>query len=340
MTVVFYIAGAVAVVSTLLVITRRNTIHALLYLVVSLFAVAVVFYTLGAPFVAALEVIVYAGAIIVLFLFTVMLLNLGREAEAEERRRLRPANWIGPGILAAVLLVELGVAIASGATAQVGARAVEPREVGVALYGPYAIGVELASTLLLAALIGARHLGQRQRELDAVTPWRRRPAFGRRTRTGAGGPTKAVAGRRARTALPGSARRARRVGRGERRRGGRGARAGRERQVLAKGRRLMAHVPFEYGLYLAAALFLIGLVGVLVRRNLIFVLASIEIMLNAAGLAFVVAGSRWGQPDGQVMFIFILSMAAAEVAVGLALALLFRRSFGSLDIDEASRMRG
>ncbi|MGZ4198885.1 MAG: NADH-quinone oxidoreductase subunit J [Thermoleophilia bacterium] len=167
MTVVFYIAGAVAVISTLLVVTRRNTIHALLYLVVSLFAVAVVFYTLGAPFVAALEVIVYAGAIVVLFLFTVMLLNLGREAEAEERRRLRPASWIGPGILAAVLLVELGVAIASGATAQVGARAVEPREVGVALYGPYAIGVELASTLLLAALIGARHLGQRQRELDA-----------------------------------------------------------------------------------------------------------------------------------------------------------------------------
>ena len=86
----------------------------------------------------------------------------------------------------------------------------------------------------------------------------------------------------------------------------------------------MAHVPFEYGLYLAAVLFLIGLVGVLVRRNLIF----------------VVAGSRWGRPDGQVMFIFILSMAAAEVAVGLALALLFRRVFGSLDIDEASRMRG
>ena len=102
----------------------------------------------------------------------------------------------------------------------------------------------------------------------------------------------------------------------------------------------MAHVPFEYGLYLAAALFLIGLVGVLVRRNLIFVLASIEIMLNAAGLAFVVAGSRWGQPDGQVMFFFILSMAAAEVAVGLALALLFRRAFGSLDIDQANRMRG
>ena len=102
----------------------------------------------------------------------------------------------------------------------------------------------------------------------------------------------------------------------------------------------MAHVPFQYGLYLAAALFLIGLTGVLVRRNLIFVLASIEIMLNASGLAFVVAGSRWGRPDPHVMFLFILAMAAAEVAVGLALALLFRRAFGSLDVDAASRMRG
>ena len=165
MTVAFYIAGAVALISTLLVVTRRNTIHALLYLVVSLFAVAVVFYTLGAPFVAALEVIVYAGAIIVLFLFTVMLLNIGRADEAEERGRLRATVWIGPGLLAVVLLAELAWAISTGATAQVGARVVEPREVGVALYGPYAIGVELASTLLLAALIGARHLGQRQREL-------------------------------------------------------------------------------------------------------------------------------------------------------------------------------
>ena len=165
MTVAFYIAGAIALISTLLVVTRRNTIHALLYLVVSLFAVAVVFYTLGAPFVAALEVIVYAGAIIVLFLFTVMLLNIGRADEAEERGRLRATVWIGPGLLAVVLLAELAWAISTGATAQVGARVVSPREVGVALYGPYAIGVELASTLLLAALIGARHLGQRQREL-------------------------------------------------------------------------------------------------------------------------------------------------------------------------------
>lgn len=96
----------------------------------------------------------------------------------------------------------------------------------------------------------------------------------------------------------------------------------------------------EYGLILAAALFVIGLGGVLVRRNLIIMLASIEIMLNAAGLAFVVAGARWGKADGQVMFIFILAMAAAEVSVGLALALRFRQLLGRLDVDEADRMKG
>lgn len=84
----------------------------------------------------------------------------------------------------------------------------------------------------------------------------------------------------------------------------------------------MASFPFETGLLLAGALFILGLVGVLVRRNLVFILLSIEIMLNAAGLAFIVAGARWAQADGQVMFIFLLSMAAAEVAVGLALILL------------------
>ncbi len=101
----------------------------------------------------------------------------------------------------------------------------------------------------------------------------------------------------------------------------------------------MATIPIEHGLILALVLFLLGLTGVLVRRNIIFVLASIEIMLNAAGLAFVVAGSHWGQADGQVMFIFILAMASAEVAVGLALALRFRRRVGSLDIDSANKLR-
>jgi NADH-quinone oxidoreductase subunit K len=102
----------------------------------------------------------------------------------------------------------------------------------------------------------------------------------------------------------------------------------------------MASVPMEYGLVLAGILFVLGLIGVLVRRNVVFILMSIEIMLNAAGLAFVVAGYHWGQADGQVMFIFILAVAAAEVAVGLALVLGLHHRFKTLDADAASKMRG
>ena len=99
-------------------------------------------------------------------------------------------------------------------------------------------------------------------------------------------------------------------------------------------------IPLEHGLILAAILFALGLTGVLVRRNIVFMLMSVEIMLNAAGLAFVAAGARWGQVDGQVMFIFILTMAAAEVAVGLALVLQFFHRHRTLDADAASSMKG
>lgn len=102
----------------------------------------------------------------------------------------------------------------------------------------------------------------------------------------------------------------------------------------------MVHLPMTHGLLLAAILFALGLVGLLVRRNLIFILMSLEIMLNAAGLAFVVAGSRWGQADGQVLFIFVLSVAAAEVSVGLAMLLLVQCRFPTLDADAVSEMRG
>src|SRR5512143_1567213 len=101
-----------------------------------------------------------------------------------------------------------------------------------------------------------------------------------------------------------------------------------------------ASFPLEHGFILAAILFALGLTGVLVRRNIVFMLMSVEVMLNAVGLAFVVAGARWGQVDGQVMFIFILTMAAAEVSVGLALVLQLYHSFKTLDADAASKMRG
>jgi NADH-quinone oxidoreductase subunit K len=103
---------------------------------------------------------------------------------------------------------------------------------------------------------------------------------------------------------------------------------------------MMFSIPMAHGLILAGILFTLGLVGVLVRRNIIFMLLSIEIMLNASGLAFVTAGARWGNPDGQIMFLFVLAMAAAEVSVGLALIIQFYHRFRTLDADAAGRMRG
>ena len=102
----------------------------------------------------------------------------------------------------------------------------------------------------------------------------------------------------------------------------------------------MNNIPVEYGLLLAGVLFMLGLFGVLSRRNIIFMLISVEIMLNASGLAFIVAGSRWAQADGQVMFVFILTMAAAEVSVGLALILQIYHQLKTLDSDAANKMKG
>ncbi len=99
-------------------------------------------------------------------------------------------------------------------------------------------------------------------------------------------------------------------------------------------------IPMEYGLLVAGVLFVLGVTGVLIRRNIIFTLMSIEIMMNAAGLAFIVAGSRWNSADGQIMFLMILTLAAAETSVGLALVIQLYRRFHSLDIDAASQMKG
>jgi NADH-quinone oxidoreductase subunit J len=163
MNAIFYGAAAIAVIATLLAITRLNALHALLYLIVSLLAVAVVFYTLGAPFVAALEVIIYAGAIMVLFLFAIMILNLGPQASRQESEWLRPGMWRGPAILTAILAAELVTILVQGGGRMPPAAAVGPEPVGAALFGPYLLGVELASMLLLAGLLGAYHLGRQAR---------------------------------------------------------------------------------------------------------------------------------------------------------------------------------
>ncbi len=168
MEIAFYISGAVAIYATAAAITRLNAVHALLYFIVSLFALAVVFFTLGAPFVAALEIIIYAGAIVVLFVFVVMLLNLGQRAIEAERRWLDPGMWTGPTVLAGILAAEV-FWIALRGSAGGASRPVGPKLVGIALYGPYVLGVELASMLLLAGLVGAYHLGWREPARPEVT---------------------------------------------------------------------------------------------------------------------------------------------------------------------------
>ena len=171
MTAVFYISAVVAILSTFMVITRRKVVHALLYLIVSLLSVALVFFTFGAPFVAALEVIVYAGAIMVLFIFVVMMLNLGPRATEQESQWLKPSMWIGPAILAIILIAELVYILTRGSNLPTGGEVVSPKQVGIALFGTgksmvesgYLLGVELASILLLAGLVGAYHLGRRDK---------------------------------------------------------------------------------------------------------------------------------------------------------------------------------
>ena len=160
METLFYLASLIALVATIAALTRPNAAHALIYLIVSLLAVAVMFFLMGAPFAAALEIVIYAGAIMVLFVFVIMMLNLGDTGVDREKQWLKARHWIVPGILAGLLLLELMIAMDEVAASTSG-KAVDPKAVGIALFGPYVLAVEIASMLLLAGLVGAYHLGRR-----------------------------------------------------------------------------------------------------------------------------------------------------------------------------------
>lgn len=160
MVIAFYVSAVVALLATLQVITTRKPIHGLLYLVVSLLAVAMIFFAVGAPFAGALEMIVYAGAIMVLFVFAVMMLNLDEKGIKQEQAWTGLSVWIGPSVLTAVLMVQLVYSMLTGDLPAAGLHGVDAKQVGIALYGPYLLCVELASVLLLAALVAAYHLGR------------------------------------------------------------------------------------------------------------------------------------------------------------------------------------
>lgn len=158
----FYFSAAIALFTTVFALTRTNAAHALIYLIISLLAVAVIFFLLGAPFAAALEVVIYAGAIMVLFVFVIMMLNLGEAGVERERQRLNPKVWILPAVLSVILLVEM-IVIISHIEAPATGTLIGAKQVGLTLFGPYVLAVEIASMLLLAGLVGAYHVGRRFR---------------------------------------------------------------------------------------------------------------------------------------------------------------------------------
>lgn len=161
MELAFYLSGLVAVLATVGVITGTSPVHAVVYLIVSLIAVALVFFALGAPFAGALEIIVYAGAIMVLFVFVVMMLNLRPDAEYDQILS-HPRYWAGPTLLALVLLGALVVLMSQGGLEKViDGELLTARSVALTLFGPWLIVVELAAILLLAALVTASHVGRR-----------------------------------------------------------------------------------------------------------------------------------------------------------------------------------
>ncbi|MFT7288347.1 MAG: NADH-quinone oxidoreductase subunit J [Halieaceae bacterium] len=157
--VLFYSTALLALITTIVALSNSNATHALLYLVLSTLAIAVLFFLLGAPFAAALEVLIYAGAIMVLFVFVVMMLNIGDVGIERERQSLSPGTWVLPSLIAALLLAEMLFAIGAGEQLTPG-HAVTPKAVGLSLFGPYVLAVEIASMLLISALVGAYHVAR------------------------------------------------------------------------------------------------------------------------------------------------------------------------------------
>jgi NADH-quinone oxidoreductase subunit J len=163
MNIAFYLSAFVTVMATIMVITRHNPVHALLYLVISLLGLSVIFALLGSPFAAVLEIIVYAGAIMVLFIFVVMLLNLGSETAKQEKEWLQPKVWILPSILSLILLGELVYMVMLDDSGVFSIHTIDSKAVAISMFKPYVIGVELAAMLLMAGVVAAAHIGQQKK---------------------------------------------------------------------------------------------------------------------------------------------------------------------------------
>ena len=163
MNILFYIAGFCAIFATLKMVIGKSAVHALLYLIVSLISISVIFFLLDAPFVAALEVMVYAGAIMVLFVFVIMMLNVSKDGIKKERELLKPATWIGPSIISALLFCEMIFMLTHQTRLLMPSHNFPPGSVGTLMFTKYMIVVDLAAFLLAAGIIGAYHLGEKGR---------------------------------------------------------------------------------------------------------------------------------------------------------------------------------
>ena len=162
----FGLLAVVAIGSAVGMLFSRNAVHSALFLVLNFATVAFFFLFLGAPFIAMVQVTVYAGAIMVLFVFVVMMLSLGTQVDAQEHKWLQLRVWVGPSIFATALLAEMAWLFSEPSRAMLGHTLVDGKQVGIALYGPYLLTVELASMLLLAALVAAWHLGKHDARED------------------------------------------------------------------------------------------------------------------------------------------------------------------------------
>ncbi len=162
MNLIFYIAALASIISTLMMVIRKNAVHSLLWLIVSLFSVSVVMFVIGAPFIAALEVIIYAGAIMVLFIFVIMMLNIGNQQQT--KKLLWWKTWLVPSIVSLVLLAEMIYMISAQPDQAMGSEMVFPKDVGSLLFSKYILVAELAAFQLMAGIIGAYHLGQKEQK--------------------------------------------------------------------------------------------------------------------------------------------------------------------------------
>ena len=166
----FYSLAAVAIFASLRVVTQANPVHAILSMIVSLLAIAGIFFILGAPFAGALEIVVYAGAIMVLFVFVIMMLNLGMSNDEREERWLDAGTWAIPTgltIVVAVVLYSM-IGLNYDDAAMIGGTTVSAKAVGTVLFTKYVMLIEVAALLLLAALVAAYHLGKETKDDETV----------------------------------------------------------------------------------------------------------------------------------------------------------------------------